>query len=148
MKPDSPDKPLTMRCSTVFISEGASEIRVFRSIDEIPVRLRARLFDPGRPGGSATIFIANRGGREELARRFKGLPSNLRTRLERGIDRAQAKRTKAASSSGSAAELKRRLPDPPRFAQLAAAQSAPTLRLAMMVAAGGGLLFGLLQLWP
>lgn len=72
----------TLRCSTIFFTDGSDEIQVEHSIEDLPSTLRKRLADRGKSGATATIFIANRGGREELAKRLRGLPSRVRTRLE------------------------------------------------------------------
>lgn len=77
------ERKYTFRCSTVFVSEG-DDTFVFRSLEEMPSSLRQKVLSGARDG-AATIFIANRGGRDELARRLRGLPSRVRTRLERNV---------------------------------------------------------------
>jgi hypothetical protein len=59
--------------STVMISSGGSDL-VYRSVDEVPARLRNKLqkFTNGR--NSATILIADRRGRREIAKAMRNLP--------------------------------------------------------------------------
>ncbi|MEO7145370.1 MAG: hypothetical protein ABI165_17885 [Bryobacteraceae bacterium] len=71
---------LTVRSSTIFISVG-DRTDVYRSVDEVPPRLRKRLHETTNGINSATILIADRKGKEELARAMHGLPSGLRSRL-------------------------------------------------------------------
>ncbi len=75
-----PGRSFTLRCSTVFVTEG-DEMVIYRSIDAIPGDIREKLEEKSR-AGTATIFIANQGGRDELAKRLRGLPSRVQTRLE------------------------------------------------------------------
>jgi hypothetical protein len=53
--------------SIVRISAGGSD-RVYRSLSDVPARLRMRLHKSTNSGNSATILIADRRGRRELAR--------------------------------------------------------------------------------
>ncbi len=80
---------LTARSSTIFIatSEGT---QVYRSLDEIPQPLRRKLLQTTRGMNSATILIADRGGREELVRALQGEPSQLRFRLIETLRARQA----------------------------------------------------------
>lgn len=71
---------LTVRSSTIFISIG-DRTNVYRSVDEVPPRLRKKLEETTNGLNSATILIADRRGREELSRAMRGLPSGLRSRL-------------------------------------------------------------------
>src|SRR5262249_13163022 len=54
---------------------------VFRSVKEVPAKLRKQLEDSTNSFNSATILIADRRGREEIVRALNGLPSGLRSRL-------------------------------------------------------------------
>jgi hypothetical protein len=71
---------LTVKTSTIFIAKGG-RTQVYRSVNEIPSRLRKELEDSTNSFNSATILIADRRGREEIVRALNGLPSTLRTRL-------------------------------------------------------------------
>ncbi len=71
---------LTVKTSTIFIAKGG-RTQVFRSVNDVPARLRKELEDSTNSFNSATILIADRRGREEIVRALNGLPSSLRTRL-------------------------------------------------------------------
>lgn len=71
---------VTVKTSTIFIAKGG-RTRVYRSVSEIPQRLRKELEDSTNGFNSATILIADRRGRREILRALQGLPSALRTRL-------------------------------------------------------------------
>jgi hypothetical protein len=66
--------------STVLISaEGAD--RVYRSVEEVPVRLRNRLLKTTNGANSATILIADRKGRKEIDKAMRKLPGPAQRRL-------------------------------------------------------------------
>ena len=71
---------VTVKTSTIFIAKGG-RTRVYRSVSEIPQRLRKELEESTNGFNSATILIADRRGRREILRALQGLPSALRTRL-------------------------------------------------------------------
>lgn len=71
---------LTVKSSTIFISMGG-KTQVYRSVDDVPPRLRKRLEKSTNGINSATILIADRRGREEIVRAIRGLPSSVRSRL-------------------------------------------------------------------
>ena len=71
---------VTVKTSTIFIAKRG-QTRVYRSVDEIPAKLRKELDESTNSFNSATILIADRRGREEILRALNGLPSGLRTRL-------------------------------------------------------------------
>jgi hypothetical protein len=71
---------LTVKTSTIFIAKNG-RTQVFRSVNEVPPRLRKELEESTNSFNSATILIADRRGREEILRALNGLPSGLRTRL-------------------------------------------------------------------
>lgn len=70
----------TLKTSTIFIAKGR-KTRVYRSVHEVPRRLRQELEESTNGFNSATILIADRRGREEIVRALHGLPSALRSRL-------------------------------------------------------------------
>jgi hypothetical protein len=74
----------TFQTSTVLISTLAEE-HVFRTVDEVPPRLRTRLLKSTNGGNSATILIADRRGRTEIARALRKLPSPAQRRLRRSV---------------------------------------------------------------
>jgi hypothetical protein len=60
--------------STVLIS--ASDVEgVYRSVQEVPEALRSRLLKSTNGTNSATILIADRKGREEIARAMREVPA-------------------------------------------------------------------------
>ena len=79
---------VTVKTSTIFISKG-DRTRVYRSVNEVPPRLRKELEDSTNSFNSATILIADRKGREEILRALNGLPSSLRTRLASSLTTKQ-----------------------------------------------------------
>jgi len=75
---------LTVKTSTIFIAKG-DKTRVYRSVDDVPPRLRKELEESTNSFNSATILIADRRGRQEIVRALNGMPSNLRTRLSSSL---------------------------------------------------------------
>jgi hypothetical protein len=71
---------VTVKTSTIFIAKGG-KTQVYRSVNEVPPRLRKQLEESTNSFNSATILIADRRGREEIVRALNGMPSSLRTRL-------------------------------------------------------------------
>jgi hypothetical protein len=71
---------VTVKTSTIFIAKRG-RTHVFRSVNEVPPRLRKELEESTNSFNSATILIADRRGRQEIVRALNGLPSSLRTRL-------------------------------------------------------------------
>ena len=71
---------VTLKSSTIFISVG-DKTEVYRSVDDVPPRLRKKLEQSTNSINSATILIADRKGKEEIVRAIRGLPSSLRSRL-------------------------------------------------------------------
>jgi hypothetical protein len=62
---------VTVKSSTIFIATG-DRIQVFRSLEEVPAALRKKLLESTTGLNSATILIADRRGREEIARALRG----------------------------------------------------------------------------
>jgi hypothetical protein len=61
--------------STVLISSGGAEL-VYRTVEEIPPGLRTRLLKSTSGGNSGTILIADRRGRQEIAKAAGKLPGS------------------------------------------------------------------------
>jgi hypothetical protein len=80
---------VTVKTSTIFIAKGG-KTQVFRSVNEMPPRLRKELEESTNSFNSATILIADRRGREEIVRALNGMPSSLRTRLASSLSSKQA----------------------------------------------------------
>jgi len=70
----------TQKSSTILISLGGKTY-VYRSLEEVPARLRRKLEQSTSGLNSGTILIADRGGREQILRSLRGLPSHVQTRL-------------------------------------------------------------------
>jgi hypothetical protein len=79
----------TLKTSTIFIAKGR-KTRVYRSVSEVPKRLRQELEESTNGFNSATILIADRRGREEIVRALHGLPSALRSRLAPSLKKEPA----------------------------------------------------------
>ncbi len=75
---------VTLKTSTIFISVGG-RTRVYRSVDEVPAQLRKKLEQSTNGINSATILIADRRGRQEIARAIRGLPAGVRAPLGRAV---------------------------------------------------------------
>jgi hypothetical protein len=81
---------VTVKTSTIFIAKG-KRTKVYRSVNEVPPKLRRELEASTNSFNSATILIADRRGRQEIQRVLNRLPSSLRTRLASSlIDRETA----------------------------------------------------------
>lgn len=72
-------KPSFLKTSTILIAEGSAR-RIYRSMDEVPAPLRSKLLKSTNGSNSATILIADRKGREEIARAVRRIPSKAATR--------------------------------------------------------------------
>lgn len=70
--------------STVLISADGAD-RVYRSVDEVPYSLRHRLLKSTNSPNSATILIADRRGRQEIAKAMRNLPGTGQRRLMQSL---------------------------------------------------------------
>ena len=68
--------------SAVLISSGGADL-VYRSVDEVPVPLRNQLLKSTNGQNSATILIADRRGRQQVAKAVRALPGSAHRRLMR-----------------------------------------------------------------
>lgn len=66
-------RPAFLKTSTILISRGARS-DFYRSIEEVPAPLRSQLLATTNGANSATILIADRKGREEIAKAVRRLP--------------------------------------------------------------------------
>jgi hypothetical protein len=73
----------------VLISSGGADL-VYRSVEEVPPRLRTKLLKSTNGANSATILIADQRGRKEIARAMKNLPGPAQRRLMHSILGAEA----------------------------------------------------------
>jgi len=70
--------------SSVLIASGSTRT-IYRSVEEVPQGLRSRLLKSTNSSNSATILIADRRGRQEIARAMRNLPAPSQRRLMRSI---------------------------------------------------------------
>jgi len=84
---------LTARSSTIFIAMG-QKTRVYRSVEDIPPRLRRRLVESTQGLNSATILIADKRGRAELVRALQGHSTEVQCRLVDAMRSRQADETR------------------------------------------------------
>jgi hypothetical protein len=90
---------VTVKTSTIFIAKRGPT-QVFRSVGEIPAKLRKELEESTNSFNSATILIADRRGREEIVKALNGMPSTLRSRLATSLaPRPAGERASDASAS-------------------------------------------------
>lgn len=94
----------TVKSSTIFVAEG-NTTQVFRSLDEMPPNLRRRLEKSTNGMHSATILIADRRGRDEIARALNGLPTDFQSKAAAQV----SGRRKAAQRETAFAETMRRI---------------------------------------
>jgi RNA polymerase subunit RPABC4/transcription elongation factor Spt4 len=71
-----------IQTSIVLISAGASDL-IYRTVEEVPAGLRNKLLRSTNGANSATILIADRRGRKEVAKAMRTLPGPARRRLIR-----------------------------------------------------------------
>ena len=69
---------VTIKTSTILVGLK-TRTEVYRSLKEIPPRLRKKLIESTSGSNSGTILIADRGGRDEIVRSVQGLPSGVQT---------------------------------------------------------------------
>ena len=69
----------TLRTFTIMVYNSNGK-QWFRSKDELPQELRQKLEETMQSSNSATILLADRNGREELAKALRGTPSALSSR--------------------------------------------------------------------
>ena len=69
----------TFQTSTVLISASGAD-QVYRSVDEVPAGLRTRLLKSTNGVNSATILIADRRGRKEIAKAMRHMPGPVQRR--------------------------------------------------------------------
>jgi len=88
---------VTVKTSTIFIAKGG-RTRVYRSVSEVPPKLRKELEESTNSFNSATILIADRRGREEIIKTLNGIPSALRSRLAPSLAARSAAEPAAATA--------------------------------------------------
>ena len=76
----NPERSGVFQTSAVLISSGGTEM-VYRSVEEVPAGLRSQLVKSTNGTNSATILIADRRGRQEIAKAMRNLPGPRQRRL-------------------------------------------------------------------
>lgn len=76
----NPETSGVMQTSIVVISAGSEDL-VYRTVDEVPSRLRTKLLRSTNGSNSATILIADRRGRKQVARALRSLPGPAQRRI-------------------------------------------------------------------
>jgi hypothetical protein len=69
-----------VQTSIVVISAGGEDL-VYRTVNEVPSRLRNKLLRSTNGSNSATILIADRRGRKQVAKALRALPGPSQRRL-------------------------------------------------------------------
>ena len=69
-----------LKTSTILIAAGEKR-SIYRSVKEVPAGLRRRLLKSTNGLNSATILIADRRGREEIAKAVRSLPGSIQRRI-------------------------------------------------------------------
>jgi hypothetical protein len=86
---------LTAKSSTIFISADG-EMKVYRSVEDVPEHLRKRLVESTHGVNAASILIADKRGREELVRALQGRPSDLQCRV---VETIRSRKSEAAAAA-------------------------------------------------
>ncbi|MBM3796162.1 MAG: hypothetical protein FJW31_19365 [Acidobacteria bacterium] len=71
---------VTHKSTTILISTGSGQLAKFRSLHEVPAKLRERLWQSTAGPYSATLLIADEAGRHEILRSLRpadGAPAAL-----------------------------------------------------------------------
>ncbi len=84
-----PNSSGVFQTSTVLIS-GSGADQVYRSVEEVPAPLRSRLLKSTNGSNSATILIADRRGRKQIAKALRSLPGAAPRHLLQSILGADA----------------------------------------------------------
>ena len=97
---------VTVKTSTIFIAKRG-QTQVYRSVGEIPAKLRKELEESTNSFNSATILIADRRGREEIVKALNGMPSSLRSRLANSLTPRPAGERASGAPENKAAPILR-----------------------------------------
>src|SRR5215467_10099658 len=76
----NPQTSGVVQTSIVLILAGSEDL-VYRTVDEVPSALRSKLLRCTNGSNSATILIADRRGRKQVAKALRALPSPAQRRL-------------------------------------------------------------------
>jgi len=76
----APEEREVVKSSAVLIASG-EKVRFYRSVEDVPLRLRKRLIESTNSINSGTILIANRAARERILDALRSLPADVRKRV-------------------------------------------------------------------
>lgn len=76
----NPETSGVMQTSVVLISAGGEDM-IYRTVDDVPSRLRTQLLRSTNGANSATILIADRRGRKQVAKALRSIPGPAQRRL-------------------------------------------------------------------
>ncbi len=79
---------VTTKTSTILIAAGG-KTQVYRSIEEIPDRLREKVLASTRGMNSATILIADKAGREEILKAMRRTENDQHSGIVGAVTDAQ-----------------------------------------------------------
>jgi len=74
-----------VKTSTILISSGGTR-KVYRSVEDVPDLLKKRLLWSTNGLNSATIVIADREGRKEIAKAIRSLPAAMKPEAPRAVE--------------------------------------------------------------
>jgi hypothetical protein len=77
-----------VQTSIVVISAGGEDL-VYRTVDEVPSRLRSKLLRSTNGSNSATILIADRRGRKQVTKALRALPGPAQRRFMHNVQRGK-----------------------------------------------------------
>jgi hypothetical protein len=80
----NPETSGVIQTSIVVISAGNEDL-VYRTVDEVPSRLRTKLLRSTNSSNSATILIADRRGRKQVAKALRSLPGHAQRRIMHNV---------------------------------------------------------------
>src|SRR5262249_9070281 len=89
----NPETSGVMQTSIVLISAGGEEM-VYRTVDDVPSRLRTQLLRSPNGSNAATILTADRRARKQVAKALRALPGSAQRRL---MHNALGRRTPAVA---------------------------------------------------
>ena len=99
---------LTAKCSTIMIATRG-KTRVYQSVDEIPEDLREQLLSTTRGINSATILIADTGGRREILEAVRSAAPDRYAKLAGYLAEEESKAAVAVSKWRTALPLAGRI---------------------------------------
>src|SRR6266436_4139299 len=88
-----------VRTSTILIASGEQR-SVYRSVEDVPDALKRELIRSTNGLNSATIVIADRQGRKEIAKAIRNLPGPVNSRTDEPVKASRRVRTVVLQTVG------------------------------------------------